>query len=202
MITFQGGPAEADKRAHGLCIKRAPLYLRIVRDSRGQWDALDQLGDFPKSDETVFVYRKVEDHGSIHLRRSKPGTSGWFMVAVYEYIEPQPSQDVLESNAKWAFWARKEIALKSVLDEVTAERRRQVEEKGHTAAKDDGNAPTSWAAILSSMIGDVYRFQATLADFRKCMVQVAAVAVAAVESCDRKTPPEKVFGHKSEGSGA
>lgn len=115
MITFLGGPA--DPKANGLCLRRAPLFLRVVRDTtyaqavcrsgRQEWDALDQLGDGPRASEEIHVYQREGDVGSIHLnRRDARGrhNGGTFVIATYRHVEQQPPEDVVRDMAKWRAW--------------------------------------------------------------------------------------------------
>jgi len=79
----------------------------------------------------------------------------------------------------------------SALQDVAAERRRQVEKWGvqrHPAAW--------WVVILGEEFGEVCRALYEAKDFslgeeyRQELVQVAAVAVAAIESYDAQRPPD------------
>ncbi len=108
MITFLDGPAE--QGAKGLLLRRAPLFLRVTRNHKGEWDALDQLTDQPSMTEDIFVYRRVEYHASVHLCRSR--ASGTFQIATYRYLDQQPPDDVLRSISKWQAWAKAEAEKK------------------------------------------------------------------------------------------
>ncbi len=79
--------------------------------------------------------------------------------------------------------------LQSVLDEVFAERERQDARWG-----EQNHAPTEWISILGEEYGEVckavceahFKYDgADWADYRTELVQVAAVAVAMIESFDR-----------------
>lgn len=120
MIVFLDGPAcnvipgtrmYATTGARGLCIRRAPQFLRVTQNSKGEWDALDQLHDEPHSDETVMVYRLVERLGSLHLNmRDKKGRhcGGFFVSAVYQYVSPQPDEATLNETHLWREWAQQQ----------------------------------------------------------------------------------------------
>jgi hypothetical protein len=106
---FEGGPAAGVR----LTLKRAPKYLRVVRDSEGKWDALDALDDTPAPGEAVIAYRKVSDDGAGFIdytdgRGRRCGTS--FISATYAVCDPQPPDDVLRDRERWAEWATAEHA--------------------------------------------------------------------------------------------
>lgn len=70
----------------------------------------------------------------------------------------------------------------SILDEVKAERERQIQLWG----KDHDNSHTinDWVSIIAMYAGKAIAFKLTSEDRRYLMIQVAAIAVAAVEACD------------------
>lgn len=100
MTTFQDGPASEQR----LMLKRAPVYLRAARARDGTWDALDQLQDEPEGDETMYAYVLVDRPGRCHLLRSPRNLSGWYTIARYKLVEPQPPQEIMQDNARWAEW--------------------------------------------------------------------------------------------------
>lgn len=79
----------------------------------------------------------------------------------------------------------------SVLDEIAAERRHQDQKWGHRI-DDNVNTPWHWGTYLSQyatkwQIGSFAPLNHRLVeDFRRRMIQVAAIAIAAVESLDRQ----------------
>ena len=101
MITFLDGPAAGF--ANGLCLRRAPKFLRVVVSEDGTWDALDLLTDTPRPGETIYAYRLVSNDGWVHIRRQRGG--GCFVMAKYEFVQPQPDRETLRLNAKWREWA-------------------------------------------------------------------------------------------------
>lgn len=106
MMTFLDGPAAGV--ANGLCLRRAPRFLRVVVDNQGKWDALDQIHDLPRSNETVYVYRLVSNDGTIHLnQRDKNGrpNGGMFVLATYRFVEEQPEAAIVRDNSLWQQWA-------------------------------------------------------------------------------------------------
>lgn len=104
MIRFLDGPAGGVL----LTLRRAPQYLRVVRDAQGQWDALDQLDDQPAVGETIFAYRMASFDGSAHYcgRDAKGKRFGRTEAhAAYRYIDPQPEPLWLCNNTHWQAWA-------------------------------------------------------------------------------------------------
>jgi hypothetical protein len=96
VVTFLDGPAAGVV----LMLRRAPLYLRAVRDSQdGEWDALDRLGDEATSVERVTVYRRVGKARGCHIR---PG--GRFAMADYRVLTEQPPAEVTRSTNLWRAW--------------------------------------------------------------------------------------------------
>jgi hypothetical protein len=105
MTTFSNGPAAGQV----LNLRRAPLFLRLVQDLAGAWDALDQLHDTPRPDETIVVYRLVSNDGPIHLNmRGRQGRrcGGTFQRATYAVVEEQPDDATLRTTASWRQWAQ------------------------------------------------------------------------------------------------
>ena len=70
----------------------------------------------------------------------------------------------------------------SVLNEVAVERAKQDAKWGI-----QNHSPQKWLVILGEEVGESCRgcFESDLAQYRRELIQVAAVAVAAVESLDR-----------------
>ncbi len=103
MTTFRDGPAVD----HTLRLRRAPIYLRVTLDRAGTIDALDQLDDRPRPDEALFAYIKTSDDGMVHINsRDSKGrhTGGFFAMATYALIEPQPDEATMRSQAMWVEW--------------------------------------------------------------------------------------------------
>ena len=81
MTTFLDGPA----KGQNLALKASPEILRVVQDiETGEWDALDQPGDKPRSEEQVFNYVLVECHGTMHLNAGK--RSGFYKISIYKFV--------------------------------------------------------------------------------------------------------------------
>lgn len=109
MTTFTNGPAKGIV----LTLARAPFFLRVVVGSGmcGEWDALDKLDDKPEIDEIIYVYRKIEDHGSVHIdyqdnRGKRRGMN--VCSATYELYQTQPSESVMRNTSTWRKWAAAE----------------------------------------------------------------------------------------------
>lgn len=104
MLTFLDGPAEGKR---GLCIRRAPLFLRVVQNGKGEWDCLDQLDDQPAVDERIWAYRLAHNDGMVHLNmqnRQGRHCGGFFVMATYRLCPEQPPEDVLRSTKAWQTW--------------------------------------------------------------------------------------------------
>lgn len=102
MTTFEDGPA----KGQNLALKRSPMFLRVVTDCAGKWDALDQPDDSPRREEMVFVYRLSGEPGWCHINRGRRG-SGFYPIAIYHYVKPQPDQGVREL-ADWIKWCKEQ----------------------------------------------------------------------------------------------
>lgn len=104
MTRFTNGPAQGVV----LGLTRVPIYLRVVRDGRGKWDALNNLDDRIGFDETPFAYKLASNDGRVHVnsRDAKTGrrTGGCFAMATYEVIASQPDDAIMRDNTKWAEW--------------------------------------------------------------------------------------------------
>jgi hypothetical protein len=98
MTTFEDGPAKGQT----LMLKRAAVFLRVV-ESNGTWDALDQLDDTPKPEEKIYAYQIIGKPGMMHLNRGG-GRSGWYAIASYRLISPQPSDTEMRSTDAWWDW--------------------------------------------------------------------------------------------------
>lgn len=79
-----------------------------------------------------------------------------------------------------------------ILNDLNAERIYQLT-KAHSAQSggwtpefDDQNTATDWIAFITHYAGRAYTFFKDPVYFRKYMVKVAALAIAAIESIDRK----------------
>lgn len=106
MSTFIDGPAKDET----LMLRRAPHFLRVVHNGKGEWDALDQLHDKPTADEQIYVYRLQGEATRLHLcvRGKNRGASGWYERGEYVLHDPQPSDEVMRDNDRWQAWAVEE----------------------------------------------------------------------------------------------
>lgn len=104
MTEFLDGPAEGVT----LWLRRCPLFLRVVRSERGEWDALDQILDAPKPGELVFAYQRVGSPSWVHVcargKGLKSKVGGYYVTANYKYVDLQPSEQSLRSNEDWQRW--------------------------------------------------------------------------------------------------
>lgn len=99
MTNFEGGPADGKR----LMLRRAPVYVRVVIDRSGKVDALNERGDSPRDDETLFVYRHKPgvEPSACHLNCGRNKGSGFYAVATYVFHQAQPPQFVLRDQALW-----------------------------------------------------------------------------------------------------
>jgi hypothetical protein len=102
---FVDGPASGTV----LQLRRAPVLLRVVRGHAGEWDALDQLEDVPRADETLVVYRRVGRPSRCHINAGR-GRSGWYAIAEYRVVADQPTEDVVRDTRRWRAWALAYVA--------------------------------------------------------------------------------------------
>jgi hypothetical protein len=107
MSTFFGGRAEGVN----LSLRRSPWLLRVVEDSKGQFDALDQLDDAPKPHEKIYVYKRVSEVmegfiDGVDSRGRRTGSS--FSSATYKYLgdDMQPDDGVMRDAARWQEWCQ------------------------------------------------------------------------------------------------
>lgn len=102
MTRFIDGPA----KSHTLFLKRAPIFLRVVTDSTGEWDALDQLTDTPRFGEKIFVYQLVSGRTRVHLQRRVKGrrVCGFYEGGEYRFVVDQPADEILRARESWEAW--------------------------------------------------------------------------------------------------
>lgn len=86
---------------------RSPKFLRFVMVG-GDWetlDALDQLDDTPKPEETVLA-AALRETGTVHIDFTRNGRrcGEWLKTATYALVEKQPAQDVLRDTSAWRAW--------------------------------------------------------------------------------------------------
>lgn len=109
MTTFTAGPAKGKT----LMLQRASIFLRVVVGPDGEVDALDQLDDEPRPDERLYAYRFSKDGGSIHINSCDSRghrNGGFFRIAEYSPVEPQPADDQMRTQAAWVAWTRASYA--------------------------------------------------------------------------------------------
>ena len=100
MLTLIDGPCQGS-----FMVKRAPRYLRAVKDADGSTDVLDQVEDTPKPSEKVYVYRMEGNPGTIHLHGGK--SSGWWALASYYHLEALDGESFRDNQA-WQEWVLKQ----------------------------------------------------------------------------------------------
>jgi hypothetical protein len=102
MIQFIDGPAAGIE----LTFARTPIFLRVVQDSRGSWDVLDQLDDVPKPDETIHVYLIAGKPLRGFWDGTKGGkrTGGIFVFGEYRHFADQPDDATARDTDRWKAW--------------------------------------------------------------------------------------------------
>ncbi len=113
MTTFKNGPASGKS----LMLKRAPHFLRVTQCGDAI-DALDQIEDSPRADEALTAYEIVGKATSCHLRLcgNARKASGFYMMATYTMVFPQPDEATMRDNELWRQWAER-----ALFDQVNAE---------------------------------------------------------------------------------
>jgi hypothetical protein len=77
---------------------------------------------------------------------------------------------------------------RAVLEEVARERVHQIEDRGWTPEHDDTHTTQEWAWLLSQRaVALSCPWPDAVFDARRQLVEIAAIATAAIESLDRKT---------------
>ncbi len=105
MTTFQNGPAKDVT----LELKRIPHFLRVTRNTKLEFDALDLLEDSPRADETLIAYQLADQP----LRGMIDGAKyrGPFVSAWYKLVDPQPSDAQMRDTVSWRKWCQERAAL-------------------------------------------------------------------------------------------
>lgn len=106
MTTFTDGPAAGQV----LLLGRAPLFLRVVCDKEGRWDALDRHNDKPEAGEEGYAYRRVGKAGVIHIDFGRPRRALWLATATYELVQPQPPAATMQGTELWRAWCTDQAA--------------------------------------------------------------------------------------------
>ena len=105
MISFKNGPAAGVS----LALNRAPELLRVVIDADGAVDALDQLSDEAKLQETIHVYhRSGSAVKGIACVRGRGCRS--YLSAEYHLYHRQPDDATARDTRLWTAWALAECA--------------------------------------------------------------------------------------------
>lgn len=100
MTTFIDGPAAGVS----LDLRRAPIMLRVVCDTAGSWDALDQEDDQPKGNELIFVYIIVGEPDRAFVRCARPRAGGYREFARYRLLPTQPADEQVRTTIAWQKW--------------------------------------------------------------------------------------------------
>lgn len=102
-MKFLDGPATGVV----LCLSRAPVFIRAVQNKAGEWDALDQLDDTPRPDETIHVYRLAGSPTWMHVDgRDKQGRRFGRTTyhGEYRHFPEQPAPEEIRITEGWQAW--------------------------------------------------------------------------------------------------
>lgn len=104
MTHFEGGPAHGQT----LMLKRSPFFLRVVED-KGAFDALDQLDDQPRPGEKLYAYRREGEARMVHVNTGRKPGGGFYPMATYRFMTPQPSESDMADRDLWRQWCRQNM---------------------------------------------------------------------------------------------
>lgn len=101
MMRFKDGPAAGVTLS---CHGRTPLMLRVVQNSRGEWDALNEIEDTPKPDERIYVYIIASPPGWMHVSYRPRSRSYSGSTSEYKLWPEQPAEAHVRGNKAWQAW--------------------------------------------------------------------------------------------------
>lgn len=104
MTTFQDGPAKGQT----LMLKRAAMFLRVVQNAEGKWDALDQPEDTPAMDEKLFAYEITGKPYMVHLNCGRGKGSGFYPGPSYRFVTNQPTDSQMRQASEWDAWCKRQ----------------------------------------------------------------------------------------------
>ena len=104
MTKFIDGPAAGQV----LMLHGQPRFLRVVCDKeRRNWDALDQAGDVPRPDETIYCYELSKSLGMSHVKMNRGG--GFYPISEYSACLNPPTEAVMRDKNQWLGWCARRI---------------------------------------------------------------------------------------------
>lgn len=106
MTTFQDGSA----KGRAFFLSRSPHFLRVVTDG-STWAALDKLEDKPAADEAIYVYRRIDRAGVMHIG-CRGSESRTYSSTDYALVNPAPPDSEIRTTDHWRRWTREQIASK------------------------------------------------------------------------------------------
>jgi hypothetical protein len=114
-IQFHDGPA----RGQHLMLRSAPLALRVVESSRGNFDALDQPEDVANPQEKIHVYHRMGPATWMHIRAAKRSDGGRFWSGTYRLFDEQPADALIRARPDWLNWLIPRERLFRAFDQYT-----------------------------------------------------------------------------------
>lgn len=102
MTIFLDGPAVLVN----LSLARSPVFLRVVQNAAGEFDALDQLDDVAADDEQIVAYRLAGVPSVAFIDYTSKGRRYGKQVrmAKYRVVAEQPDDTTMRDTAAWRDW--------------------------------------------------------------------------------------------------
>lgn len=100
-----------------------------------------------------------------------------------------------EEQHKFLDEYERELLMEEVIKQIIAEREYQMNKVGWSTEWDDNNKPHEWAGYITHYLGRNLAGDPMNIDsekFRNDLLKVASLAVAAIESLDRKNKPKAI----------
>lgn len=97
-------------------MKQMPPRSTIAKHIDGRFDALNQLEDRARADETLHCYVMEKYNGGAFIDGAK--IHGFFYMADYKLREPQPTDADMRSNEAWATWCESQPDKEDLLENL------------------------------------------------------------------------------------
>lgn len=106
MTSFDGGPAEGEF----VLMQASPKWLVITWDGR-KWEVWPDGVSGLDAMWKAYAYRFVSSRGGLRMNL-KGGRTQMIPSQIYEFFEPQPSQELLTNARAWLAWCEAQPPLK------------------------------------------------------------------------------------------